>query len=195
MRHNIGFVGSTMTSSKERQNIPHSWCHQPKTPRNFFSFYCTRLHESLQGLNSSLAQSAAELWLTKVWPEMANVTFCETFWFLSKARFLRHNFSSRYANKLMKSSKDTDHSLVSKKNLSQKMANWVRAKGQANSPKMQKHVLIVMSPTENHKWKNIFYICSRRFAESVEGLNSSLAQSAVESWHCKLFKKSGARGT
>jgi len=41
-----------------------------------------RLHESLQGLNSSLAQSAAELWLAKVWPEMANFAFCETLIFV-----------------------------------------------------------------------------------------------------------------
>jgi len=30
--------------------------------------------------------------------------------------------------------------------------------------------------------------CSSRLAESVEGLNSSLAQSAGESWRCKLLK-------
>jgi len=62
-----------------------------KTPsahlKIFFSFLNKSLHESLQGLNSSLAQSAAELWLAKVWPEMANYTFCETFRFLSKMSF------------------------------------------------------------------------------------------------------------
>jgi len=34
--------------------------------------------------------------------------------------FLAHNFGSRYARKTLKGSKDADHSLVSKKNLSQK---------------------------------------------------------------------------
>ena len=43
--------------------------------------------------------------------------------------FLSHNFGSRYASKLIKGSKDTDHSLVSKKNLSQKMDHWVGTQG------------------------------------------------------------------
>jgi len=66
-------------------------------------------------LNSSLAQSAAELWLTKVWPEIANAIFCVTYLFLSKIGFLSHNFSSRYARKSNKGSKDTDFGIVSKK--------------------------------------------------------------------------------
>jgi len=70
----------------------------------------------LEGLNSSLAQSAAELWLAKVWPQMANITFSETFLFLSKSGFFRHNFGSSNS---IKGSKDADHSLVSKKILSQ----------------------------------------------------------------------------
>jgi len=71
-----------MTSSKERQDITHSRRHQLKTPSPKLKFsFRSRLQDftSLQGLNSSLAQSAAELWLAKVWPKMANVTFCETF--------------------------------------------------------------------------------------------------------------------
>jgi len=39
---------------------------------------------------------------------------------LSKTGFLSHNFGSRYATKSTMRSKDTDHSLVSKKRLSQK---------------------------------------------------------------------------
>jgi len=45
------------------------------------SFFHTKIQdfmESLQGFNSSLAQTAAELWLAKIWPEMADVTFCAT---------------------------------------------------------------------------------------------------------------------
>jgi len=85
-----------------------------------FLFSTTRCHESLQGLNSSLAQSAAKLQLAKVGPEVANYTFCETFRFLSKTGFLSHNSASRYARKSIKGSKDADFGLVQKKNLSQK---------------------------------------------------------------------------
>jgi len=47
-RHYIGSIVSAMTSSK-KQNIPHSWRHQRRSPSLkliFFSFYTTRLHES-----------------------------------------------------------------------------------------------------------------------------------------------------
>jgi len=45
----------------------------------------------------------------------------------------------------------------------------------------------MMSPTKNlkPKTKNIFSLRTRRLAESFEGLNSSLAQSAGELWSCK----------
>ena len=70
------------------------------------------------------------------------------------------------------------------------MAHWVGAQGQVNSPKMQKHALNVTSPSENlkSKTKKIYLTCSWRLAESTKGLNSSLPQSACESWRCKLFK-------
>jgi len=42
---------------------------------------------SLQGLNSSLAQSAAELWLAKFGPEMENSTFLKLFDFCQKQGF------------------------------------------------------------------------------------------------------------
>ena len=76
----------------------------PPKFKHFFKFSNTRHHESLQGLNSSLAQSAAKLWLAKIGPEMANSTFCETFQFLSKTGFLTHNSASRYARMSIKSS-------------------------------------------------------------------------------------------
>jgi len=78
----------------------------------FFSFLYTSLHESLQGLNSSLLQSAAELCPAKVWPEMANYTFCEKFRFLSKTGFLSHISASRYARMSIKGSKDADFGLA-----------------------------------------------------------------------------------
>jgi len=57
-------------------------------------------------LNSSLAQSAAELWLAK---------FDLKWRFLSKGGFLSYKFGPRYASKSIKGSKDADHSLASKK--------------------------------------------------------------------------------
>jgi len=46
--------------------------------------------------------------------------------------FLSHNFGSRYANKPIKGSKDSDDSLDSKK-IKAKMACWVGTQGQVNS--------------------------------------------------------------
>ena len=70
---------------------------------------------------------------------MANVIFCVTFLFLSEIRFLSHNFGYRYARKAIKGCKDADHSLVSKKILSQKTARWVGTQGKIKLAKIQKH--------------------------------------------------------
>ena len=48
-------------------------------------------------------------------------------------------------------------------------------------------------PTENKKF--LFSISTTRLAESVEGLNSSLAQSPGELQNCKLCMKRGFRVT
>ena len=47
---------------------------KPKTLKNLL-FKTTRLPKSLQGLNTSLAQSAVELWLAKICSEIANNNF------------------------------------------------------------------------------------------------------------------------
>jgi len=64
------------------------------------------------------------------------------------------------------------------------MGQWVGAQGQPKVTKIPKHALIVMSPPENphRKQKTFFSISTRRLAESVEGLNSSLALAAGELW-------------
>jgi len=49
----------------------------------FFKIKTTRLPASLKGLNSSLAQSAAELCLNKACPKWANIPLV-LFWNLSK---------------------------------------------------------------------------------------------------------------
>jgi len=50
--------------------------------------------------------------------------------------------------------------------------------------------LLVTFPPEilKPKMKKILFISSSRLAESVEGLNSSIAQSPGELWLCKIFK-------
>jgi len=45
------------------------------------------------------------------------------------------------------------------------MAHWVGAKGQVNSPNMQKHALIVTSPSENPKLKR-----KKKFWPAVQDL-------------------------
>jgi len=71
-------------------------------------------------LNSSLAQSAAELWLAKVCPERANYAFSKKFGIGPNTRFLTHNFGYRYASKSIMGSVDADIGLVFKKTLSEK---------------------------------------------------------------------------
>jgi len=115
-------------------------------------------------LNRSLAQSAADLWLAKVWSETANVTFCVTFLFLAKFGFLSHNLGFKYARKPIKGSKDADFSLVSKTNLEPKMGCWIGAQGQAKlakkskTPRFWRH----SQRTPNPKLKNNFSTETRR---------------------------------
>jgi len=71
-------------------------------------------------LNSSLAQSAAELWLAKVCPKKANCAFSEKFRIRPKTVFFTHNFGYRYAGKSIKGSIDADFDLVFNKILRQK---------------------------------------------------------------------------
>jgi len=88
-----------------------------------------------------------------------------------------HNFGYRYARKSFKGSKDAEFGLVSAKTLSQNHGpmGWgpEPGKGGKNTPTCG-------VPPENPKPKKLFLISSRRLAESVEGLNSSLAQSPGE---------------
>jgi len=70
---------------------------------------------------------------------------------------------------------------------------WVNGLGPGAGqrwPKFPKHALFVTSPPENptETEKIIFSILTKRLAESVEGLNSSLAQSPGELWSCKNVK-------
>jgi len=104
----------------------------------------------VEGVNSSLAQSAVMLGMAKVCPEMINDAFCVTFIFFSKIGFLSHSFGSKYASKPIKDSKETDSRLVSKKDwhpgpgiLSQKGENMfaLRCRPQRTPNVKQKHFL------------------------------------------------------
>jgi len=134
-------------------------------------------------LNSSLALSAAELWLAKVWHERANYAFSEKLGIRLKTRYLAHNFSHRCGSKSIKGSIDADCHLVFNKPLSQKNGQWVGAQGGPKVAYFSKtcplsDVTFRKQPTKN---KNcFFFILTTRLAESVEGLNSSLAQSPGE---------------
>jgi len=59
------------------------------------------------------------------------------------------------------------------------MGQWVGAQGR---PKFPKHPFFVTSPSEipHRKRKTFFSILTTRLAESVDGLDSSLAQSPGE---------------
>ena len=78
----------------------------------------------------------------------------------------------------MKSSKDADFGLVSEKILSHNIGpmGWSPGPGKGS----QKHLHLWRSPPKNpHQKRKLFFsISTTRLAESVEGLNSSLAQSS-----------------
>jgi len=76
---------------------------------------------------------------------------------LSKIEFLSHKFDSRYARKPIKGSKDSDDSLVSTKNLKEKMSHWVGAQGQVKLAKRAKTCPYcdVTHKKQNPKQKNI----------------------------------------
>ena len=80
----------------------------------------------------------------------------------------------------MKSSKDADFGLVSEKILSHNIGpmGWSPGPGKGS----QKHLHLWRSPQKKTtKNENFFFsISTTRLAESVEGLNSSLAQSSGE---------------
>jgi len=72
------------------------------------------------------------------------------------------------------------------------MAQWVGAQGRPKVAKKAKTPPLVAVPPENPKPKSrkiLFLISTRRLAEYVEGLNSSLALAAGDSWpkNCELI--------
>ena len=144
----------------------------------------TRLADPFEPLNSSLAQSAAELWLAKVCPERVNYAFSEKFWIRPKTGFLTHNFGYRYAGMSIQSSIDADFHLVFNKTLSQKNGSMRWGLGPA---KILSPLWCHLQKSSHRNGKLFFSILIRRLVESVEGLNSSLALAAGDLWpkNCK----------
>jgi len=71
------------------------------------------------------------------------------------------------------------------------MAQWIGAQGRPKVPQISKtcpHCDVTYRNPPTKKTKNVFFISSRRLVESVDGLDSSLAQSAGELWSCKNLK-------
>jgi len=91
-----------------------------------------------------------------------------------------HNFGYRYARKSFKGSRDADVGLVSEKILSHNNGPMGWAQGQVKIAKNTPTCGVPprKPPTENEKC--FFSISTTRLAESVESLNSSLAQSPGE---------------
>ena len=105
--------------------------------------------------------------------------------------FLGHSFGSRHARKPIKGCKDSDNSLISKKTWAKKLAhwNWIGAQGRVKlAIKTQNHPYLWRSPkrTPNPKL-NFFSVETTSRAESVDGLNTSLALAAGELWPKKYL--------
>jgi len=148
-------------------------------------------------LNSSLAQSAAELWLTKVCPKRANYAFSEKFRIRPKTGFLAHNFGHRYAGKSIKGSIDTDFDLIFNKTLSEKNGSIGWGPGPAKGGQNFQNTSTCGSPPSEPPTENKKRFCSistRRLAESVEGLNNSLTLAAGELWPKKCQPLAGRKG-
>jgi len=96
---------------------------------------------------------------------------------------LTHNFGYRYPSKSIKGSIDADFGLVFDKTLGQKNGSMSWGPGPAKGgkhfqkmPSLWRHLQKI--PTDSEK--NFFSILATWLAETVDGLDRSLAQSAGE---------------
>jgi len=102
-----------------------------------------------------------------------------------------HNLGYRYARKPSKGSKYADFDLVSKKILSQNdgLMGWDPGPDEGGQKNAKTPPLLEVPPENaKPKTKNVFFSILIRLAESVDGLDNSLAQSASELWSCKNLK-------
>jgi len=104
----------------------------------FFLMQTRRLHESFEGLYSSLASSSGELsrviasYNSRQWETNAFSDFG------GKMGFLGHNFGARHARRSSKGSIDAGDHLVSRKSLSQILAHWIGVQGPSKLVKIPK---------------------------------------------------------
>ena len=114
----------------------------------------------------------------KVWPERANYAFSEKLGIRPKTGFLARNFGHRCASKSIKGSIDADFHLVLNKTLSQKNGwmGWGPGLGKGGLFFQNMSSLWCHLQKPPHRNRKLFFsILTTRLAESVEGLNSSLA--------------------
>jgi len=104
-----------------------------------------------------------------------------------------HNFLSRNVRSPVKPAKDSYYSQVSNRNLSQKLALRVGAQGPMMSSKMCKPTPIMTSSTKIQNFP--FFKTRTTHSASLEGLNSSLDQSAGELWPSVKMANVTFRGT
>jgi len=83
-----------------------------------FSVQTTRLHESFEGSNSSLARSNGKLSISAQAASGRLNAFSGIFGFWGNMRFLGHTFGSRHARRSIEGSVDTGDHVVSKTSLS-----------------------------------------------------------------------------
>ena len=118
----------------------------------------------------------------KVWPERANYAFSEKLGIRPKTGFLAHIIGHRYASKSIKGSIDANFHLDFNKHLCQKNGSMGWGPGPAKCGLLFQNMSFcdISSRKPPPKQKIVFSILTTRLAESVEGLNSSLAQSPGE---------------
>jgi len=114
--------------------------------------------------------------------------------FFTNFGFLAYKCRSRYARKPIRGSKDSDDNLVSKKILSQKIGSLVWRPGSGKIGQKDEKTPCD-NPHSEPKTKIFFLFLTRRLAEPVDVLNSSLAESVGELWRRKFGQKCVSGGS
>ena len=158
----------------------HSQKGQNRTVKSLFFSLCYKsfpIQIGFEQLSSSIRWRVMAIWKRGVFQPKLGFVGAEIF---TNFVLFVHNFDYIYARKSFKGSKDADFGLVSEKILSHN--NVPMSWGPGPSKGSQKHSHMWRSPPKkNHRKRKIFFFRFRlQASESVEGLNSSLAQSPGE---------------
>ena len=164
-----------------------SWSHWPKTPKpnlnNFFFILIYTMPLVIIGFEQLSSSICCQLWLANVCPARANYAFSEKFWIRPKTRFLTHNFGYRYASRSIQGSIDVDSDLVLNKSLSQKSGSMSWGPGPAKGGKNFQNMPSLwcdLQKSPHRKRKTFFFDFEYNITESLDDLDSSLAQSPGE---------------